>query len=170
MTTGMSLTEVAAQWKMSPRTLHRWTQDYPEFGEAKELAVSYSEAWWERYGRLGTFGLLPGGAKMNATSYIYTMKCRFKGQWLEDGTTNRLEITNKHTNMSDKELNRLIEAKLNHNTINITPEQLKIEQLARLTPSECIINSIAEEQLTQGLKDAKEGKIVYKGSFIAENK
>jgi hypothetical protein len=124
MSSGMSITEVAAKWKINPKTVHEWRKIHPEFAEALDDGVRFSEAWWENEGRMGIFGHTK---KFNATGYIYTMKCRFKGQWLEDGTTNKLEVTTKHTNMSDKELNRLIEAKLNQNTIDITPKAVLIE-------------------------------------------
>ena len=37
--------------------------------------VRASEAWWERQGRLATFGHIEG---FNATSYIFQMKNRFR--------------------------------------------------------------------------------------------
>ena len=142
MAEGKSFEQYAAKLGKERKTLYNWMDAHEEFRAAKAHADEMSEAWWDEMGRLGTFGLLPDGAKLNATSYIYNRKCRHKGKWLEDGTTNKLEITAKHTNMSDKELNRLIQAKHDRNIIDVTPLKL-----------------------TQGLQDAKEGLLVDKGSF-----
>ena len=103
-TQGLSDLEVAAHFNLDVRTLYRWAKDErkPEFIEAWEIGSQRAEAWWEGLGRRGTAGEVKGFVPV---SYIYNMKARFGGKWLQDGKHNTLAITTKHENMSDKELN-----------------------------------------------------------------
>lgn len=59
-------------------TLRDWMEKYPEFSAAVKSGMQRSQVWWERQGRLATFGAIPG---FNPTSYIFNMKNRFKEDW-----------------------------------------------------------------------------------------
>ena len=59
-------------------TLNNWMQQHPEFFIAVKRGLQKSQVWWERQGRLATFGGVDG---FNATSYIFQMKNRFKEDW-----------------------------------------------------------------------------------------
>lgn len=125
-TQGLSDLEVASHFNVDARTLYRWRKDLtkPEFIEAWEIGSQREEAWWERLGRLGTAGEVKGFVPV---SYIYSMKARFGGKWLQDGKHNTLAITTKHENMSDKELNAQIKRMLDKEVvINHVPDTLQL--------------------------------------------
>lgn len=117
MSQGASQGEAAKAFGITIKTLYNWAEAYPEFKEAMSTGKEYSEAWWEDMGRKGIQGLLP---KWNATGYIYTMKCRFKGQW-QDDNHQKVDHTFTYKNRTDKELTQLIQDKLRTNVIDITP-------------------------------------------------
>lgn len=75
---GMSKTEMAVECGVSWSTFHDWMDAHPEFRDAVKDAARQSQAWWERNGRLATFGQVDG---FNATSYIFQMKNRFPDDW-----------------------------------------------------------------------------------------
>ena len=122
-TQGLSDLEVAREFAIDVRTLYRWRSDpnKPEFQEAWEIGGQREEAWWENLGRRGTAGEVKGFVPV---SYIYSMKARFGGKWLQDGKHNTLAITTKHENMSDKELNaqikRMLDKELVINTVPLS--------------------------------------------------
>lgn len=76
--TGASKAEMAAEVGCARSTFALWEEAHPEFSEAVKHAVDLSQAWWEKQGRLATFG---GTEGFNATSYIFNMKNRFSADW-----------------------------------------------------------------------------------------
>lgn len=120
-TQGLSTLEVAAIFNVARKTIYQWKDDpkKPEFIKAWEIGRDREEAYWERMGREGTQGMFP---KFNAVSYIYNMKTRFGGHWKDDGKHNTLSIDAKYENLSEKELNKLIQEKLDkQHIINVLP-------------------------------------------------
>lgn len=75
---GASKAEMAADLGVWYSTFDLWTSTHSEFSEAVKEALRQSQAWWERQGRLATFGGVEG---FNATSYIFQMKNRFSDDW-----------------------------------------------------------------------------------------
>lgn len=75
---GASKAEMAAELGIVRQTLDNWCEAHPEFMDAVKQAVSWSQAWWEKQGRIATFG---GTEGFNATSFIFNMKNRFPGDW-----------------------------------------------------------------------------------------
>ena len=75
---GMGKAEMAVELGVAYSTFDLWQKDRPEFSEAVKEAVRQSQAWWERQGRLATFGKLDG---FNATAFIFQMKNRFREDW-----------------------------------------------------------------------------------------
>ena len=75
---GMGKAEMAAELDVAYSTFDLWTQEHPEFSEAVKYAQRLSQAWWEKMGRVSTFGGTDG---FNATSYIFQMKNRFRADW-----------------------------------------------------------------------------------------
>ncbi len=75
---GASKAEMAAELGIVRQTLDNWTEAHPEFMDAVKQAVSWSQAWWEKQGRVATFG---GTEGFNATSFIFNMKNRFPADW-----------------------------------------------------------------------------------------
>ena len=75
---GMSKCEMALELDIAYDTFDRWQNENAEFSEAVKRATRYSQAWWERQGRIATFGAIDG---FNATSYVFNMKNRFRADW-----------------------------------------------------------------------------------------
>lgn len=76
--TGASKAEMAAEIGCARSTFALWEGVHPEFSEAVKDAVSWSQAWWEKQGRIATFG---GTEGFNATAFIFNMKNRFPSDW-----------------------------------------------------------------------------------------
>lgn len=95
---GMSKAEMAVEIGIARSTFDEWENNNPAFSEAVKDAVSRSQAWWERKGRVATFE----SAGFNATSYIFNMKNRFPSEWRD-----KTEVDNTH-NLADP-LTQLLE-------------------------------------------------------------
>ena len=76
--TGASKAEMAAELGCARSTFALWEEAHQEFSEAVKDAVSWSQAWWEKQGRIATFGGTDG---FNATAFIFNMKNRFPSDW-----------------------------------------------------------------------------------------
>src|ERR1051326_5116396 len=88
MSEGKSVTQVAAHFKIPPRTLYDWVDKYPEFAAAKDAGLTLAEAYWEELGQKGIKGV---SQRFNAAAWMYYMKCRFKKEWAE-GTQQKIEL------------------------------------------------------------------------------
>lgn len=75
---GASKAEMAMELDICYATFDNWQNSIPEFLEAVKKAERISQGWWEKQGRIATFGGFDG---FNATSYIFNMKNRFKEDW-----------------------------------------------------------------------------------------
>lgn len=75
---GMSKAEMAAELGIAYDTFNRWQNERADFSASVKEAVRRSQAWWEKQGRIATFGGVEG---FNATSYIFQMKNRFREEW-----------------------------------------------------------------------------------------
>lgn len=75
---GCSKAEMAAYLGVVRQTLDNWCDAHPEFMDAVKEALSFSQAWWEKQGRIATFGATPN---FNATAFIFNMKNRFPNDW-----------------------------------------------------------------------------------------
>ncbi len=75
---GVGKREMAATLGCAWSTFQRWQDEHPEFQAAVKDAVHLSQAWWEKQGRVATFGGIDG---FNATCFIFNMKNRFPGDW-----------------------------------------------------------------------------------------
>ena len=77
---GASKAEMAAECGVSRPTFDAWCEAHEEFLYSVKEAFSFSQAWWEKKGRVATFGGVDG---FNATSFIFNMKNRFPNDWRE---------------------------------------------------------------------------------------
>lgn len=75
---GATLAEMAELLDIDRSTLNDWREKYPEFSRAIKRGLQKAQVWWERNGKLATFGGVEG---FNATSYIFQMKNRFPDDW-----------------------------------------------------------------------------------------
>jgi hypothetical protein len=76
--TGASKHEMAMELDIAMDTFTDWQNNNPEFSAAVKRSTQFSQAWWEKQGRLATFGAFDG---FNATSFIFNMKNRFRDSW-----------------------------------------------------------------------------------------
>ena len=75
---GASKAEMALDLGIAYSTFDVWQNDKPDFSEAVKAAERLSQGWWEKQGRIATFGGCDG---FNATAFIFNMKNRFKEDW-----------------------------------------------------------------------------------------
>lgn len=75
---GKTIASFAASIGVARMTAFTWTKDYPEFGEAVEVAKTASQAWWED--RLID---LADNGKGNAAAIIFGLKNRGAEDWRE---------------------------------------------------------------------------------------
>tara|TARA_R100001086_G_scaffold180400_5_gene100191 strand:- start:14542 stop:14919 length:378 start_codon:yes stop_codon:yes gene_type:complete len=81
---GASKAEMALELDIAMSTFDVWQNDREDFSEAVKRATALSQGWWEKNGRLATFGGVDG---FNATSYIFQMKNRFSDDWRDKRET-----------------------------------------------------------------------------------
>jgi transposase-like protein len=101
---GGTLAEMADAIDIDRSTLNAWVEKHPEFSRAVKRGLEKAQAWWERNGRLATFG---GKEGFNATSWIFNMKNRFSEDWKDKRETELsggLEHRRKAEEFSDDEL------------------------------------------------------------------
>ena len=115
MREGASRAECCAEMDITPRTFLDWQDQKDEFSQAVKQGVILCKAWWEKKGRLATFGGTDG---FNATSYIFNMKNRFKdADEFGDNWADMRE--NKHSGavtlkeMSEEDLDRKLQQLIN---------------------------------------------------------
>lgn len=99
--TGASKAEMALDLDIAWSTFQLWQEVHEEFSAAVKEAERLSQGWWEKNGRIATFGGVSG---FNPTSYIFNMKNRFKHEWRDkfeqehsgkDGEPITIDITAK---------------------------------------------------------------------------
>lgn len=89
MANGDSLTDFAALIDVHIDTIYEWAKVYSDFSEAKKRAFAKCQSWWEKQGKEGLWeeteydekGRPLKSKRINATVWIYNMKCRFKADW-----------------------------------------------------------------------------------------
>lgn len=88
-TNGASKAEMALTIGISRETFNNWEHSNPEFRDAVKECELLSQIWWEKHGRDGMTGDNPN---FNATAFIFQVKNRFRGDYMD---TSRTEITGK---------------------------------------------------------------------------
>lgn len=90
---GMTKVEIASMYNVTATTLLKWCEQFPEFGEAYELAMTHAQAYWESIGRDNV--VTTGDIKFNTPLYNRHMAVRFKADWNE---TQNINITTRTIN------------------------------------------------------------------------
>jgi len=75
---GYSLCQIAAHFHVTRSTLQNWAQEHPDFMTALSLAMEYSQAWWEQWGRVGL--TTPG---FNAAHWKTNVYNRFRNEYMD---------------------------------------------------------------------------------------
>lgn len=105
--TGASKHEMALELDIAMSTFTLWQDQIEEFSASVKKAVEFSQGWWEKNGRIATFG---GHNGFNPTTYIFNMKNRFKEDWRDKVESEIKQQTETSLKESDREiLKRFIE-------------------------------------------------------------
>ncbi len=96
---GETLAGMAEACDVDRATITNWMDEHPEFFSAVKRGLQRAQVWWERQGKLATFGSVPG---FNATSYIFNMKNRFPSDWREKQD---VDLTSSDGSMTPQALN-----------------------------------------------------------------
>lgn len=75
---GKSKAYMAAELGVPRSCFDDYEKDYPEFSEAVNIAVGFSQRWWEAELQKAATGENPDA---NSTLFIFNMKNRFKAEW-----------------------------------------------------------------------------------------
>jgi len=86
---GGSNAEMALALSISKDTFYNWVKQYPDFSDAVKLAELEAQIWWEKKGRMGATGEIPG---FNSTAFIFQVKNRFREDYRD---VQRAEVTGK---------------------------------------------------------------------------
>jgi len=79
MSQGLSFDSFGGVVNVSRETLYEWTRVHKEFSDTKKIAWTGYLLWWEKKGNEGMSGKIKN---FSAPTWIYNMKCRFRGDWL----------------------------------------------------------------------------------------
>lgn len=74
MEDGLSFEAFAGEIGVAIDTVYNWNKKHPEFSEAKKIGTAKSQLFWEKMGRSGVVGKIPG---FNTAAWIFNMKNRF---------------------------------------------------------------------------------------------
>lgn len=95
MRSGLSYTTFADVIDVNPDTLYQWEKDYPDFSETKKRAFIGCLHFWEKVGIQGLWSTtettISGKERtttsksLNAPTWIYSMRCRFKEHGWNEG-------------------------------------------------------------------------------------
>jgi len=77
---GFSKVEMSCELDISRASFDNYEKQHPEFLEAVTRALEFSQSWWLKGGKKGTFGEIDG---FNSNAYNLQMKNRFKEDWAE---------------------------------------------------------------------------------------
>lgn len=78
---GESLAAVCCELDISRPTLYKWRDDNPEFAEALAKGLQKAQRDWERLGKQGIEGEIKN---FQGSSWIFTMKNRFRADYAEE--------------------------------------------------------------------------------------
>ena len=106
MTEGLSFESFGGEVGVCIDTVHEWAKVHPEFSEAKRAGSAGSRMFWEKMGRSGACGKLPG---FQGGTWVFNMKNRFR--WAD-----RSEVVTKDETLTDVEdmQDDEIESRLQH--------------------------------------------------------
>jgi transposase len=86
---GMGVVEMAAQIGINRDTFNEWRKSNKEFSDTVKQALALSQAWWEKLGRDGAMG----EKQINATTWIFNMKNRFRDDWRDKQEVEQSGVT-----------------------------------------------------------------------------
>jgi hypothetical protein len=81
---GKSKTWMLAEIGIVDQTFRNWEAEHSEFLEAMELAMRFSQQWWEDAGQNG----MKSADKFSAPIWSRSMSARFPAEWRENSNVN----------------------------------------------------------------------------------
>lgn len=111
MSDGLSFESFAAVAKVNRDTLYEWLKVHDSFAKAKADGFSENLLFYEKIGRAGMTGKLPG---FNITAWIFNMKNRHGWRDRQPEEVDKTIINNNSTvtKMSDEDLDAAIEKEI----------------------------------------------------------
>lgn len=120
MSQGLSFESFGAVAECCKQTLYTWTENFPEFLDAKRRGTEKSRMFWEKLGIDHVINITENerngnssssfSKSLNGTVWVYNMKNRFG--WRDKQPDEASDVTVKITNLSDEEINAKIEEKM----------------------------------------------------------
>jgi transposase len=86
---GMGVAEMCAEIGIVKDTWYSWLKENKEFSDAVKQSLALSQAWWEKLGRDGAMG----EKNINATTWIFNMKNRFRDDWRDKQEVEQSGVT-----------------------------------------------------------------------------
>lgn len=102
LSSGKSIARLATSLGVCRETIYEWRDKHPEFAKALKRGRDACQAYWEDRGEEGTFGEIE---KFTASSWIFTMKNRFRDDYKED----KSEDKTVNVKIIDGLIDRLVE-------------------------------------------------------------
>lgn len=99
---GKSIARLATDLGVCRETIYEWRDKHPEFAKALSRGRDACQAYWEDRGEQGTFGEID---RFTATSWIFTMKNRFRADYAED----KSESKTVSDSLVEKLIDKLVE-------------------------------------------------------------
>lgn len=81
MSRGLSYESFSAEIDTCRTTLYNWERQFPEFLDAKKIAMDKCQAWWEKKGM--DMYSSKEGPNLQASIWIFNMKARFRWRDVE---------------------------------------------------------------------------------------
>ena len=98
---GKSIARVATNLGVCRDSIYDWRDKHPEFARALKQGKDSAQAYWEDIGEEGVMGEIKN---FSATTWIFTMKNRFRDDYAEDK-----ESKNVSEDLVSKILDKLVE-------------------------------------------------------------
>lgn len=101
MARGKSIARLATDLGVCRETIYDWRDKHPEFAKALKAGRDAAQAHWEDIGEEGVLGEIKN---FSATTWIFTMKNRFRDDYKEDKKDNPVAEV-----LMDKLIDRLVD-------------------------------------------------------------
>lgn len=102
LASGESLAAICDELDIARSTLYEWRERHPEFASAIQRGLQKAQRDWERIGRAGIMGEID---KFASSTWIFTMKNRFRDDYQED----KSESKSVSDSLVEKLIDKLVE-------------------------------------------------------------
>lgn len=107
MAQGYSFEAFAGIVRTTKQTIYTWTEEFPEFLDAKEEGFARSREFWEKQAIDGLWNIQGEGSRnLNNTAWVFNMKNRFG--WRDKQPDEASDVTVNVNTMSDEQLKEIL--------------------------------------------------------------